>query len=58
MKAKDLIKVLSEYPDFEVSMNVTSLDNSNWGFHVDHYLVDGLCDIGHSDKIIILSGIN
>ena len=29
MKAKDLIKVLSEYPDFEVSMNVTSLDNSN-----------------------------
>lgn len=54
MKSKELIKILQEFPDFEVILSHSFRDNSAWGIAVDNYKIDELGDIGYSDKVIIL----
>jgi len=54
MKAKDLIKILQDFPEFEVVASYTHRDNSEWGLAIDSYKITELGDIGYSDKIIIL----
>ena len=53
MKAKDLAKILEEYPDFEVVLHVLdpnscTVDNP-WPSYI-HYDIEGLDDIAHSAK--------
>lgn len=55
MKAKDLIKILSENPDFEVIIR-TSLFSEMYGFNFTDVEITGLCDVGYSDKTILLDG--
>jgi len=55
MKAKELIKLLSEYPEFEVETSITIQDKSEWGITVDIYKIMGIGDIGHSEKVISLN---
>jgi len=54
MKSKELIKILQEFPDFEVILSHSFRDNSAWGIAIDNYKIDELGDIGYSDKVIIL----
>ena len=54
MKSKELIKILQEFPDFEVILSHSFRDNSAWGLAIDSYKINELGDIGYSDKVIIL----
>ena len=54
MKAKDLAKLLLEYPDYEVKANVMIMDTSDYGIEVKTYNVNDIADVGHSEQIVIL----
>ena len=55
MKAKELIELLKDFPDFDVTVKIRVIDkNSLMGFNINHYDINGISDIGYSDKIIIL----
>lgn len=54
MKGKDLIKLAEEYPDFEFEFRFTD-GYSNFP-NVRSFNHLELCDVGHSDKIVILTG--
>ena len=54
MKAKELAEMLLKYPDFDVQMVISELDNSKWGMTVRTFDIIGIGDIGHSDKVIQL----
>ena len=59
MKAKDLAKLLLEYPEFEVETSINVIDNtSTFGLRTDWYIVDGITEIGHSDHILVLDIID
>ena len=57
LKAKDLIKILEEYPDFDIILtaDVPKADSNSatfdspWPSYI-HYGIDGLDDIGHSSR--------
>ncbi|ADZ82691.1 hypothetical protein [Cellulosilyticum lentocellum] len=55
MKAKDLAEKLLEYQDFDVQFNFT--DGFSKFPNVRHFKVTGISDIGHSDKVLILDGV-
>jgi len=55
MKVRDLIKELKDYEDFDVTANITERDGSDWGLSLKSFEVDGVGDIGYSDKKIILA---
>jgi len=54
MKAKDLIKILQNFPEFEVVVSYSHRDNSGWGLAIDNYKITEFGDVCYSDKIIIL----
>lgn len=52
MKVKDLIEQLSGFEDFEVEIMVGCPDRFNY----HSYNEVEIADIGHSDKVILLTG--
>lgn len=59
MKAKDLAEKLLENPDFDVDflfMEFYAHDETCVGQRIDKYKDVTICDIGYSDKVIILTG--
>lgn len=54
MKGKDLINLAEEYPDFEFEFRFTD-GYSNFP-NVRSFNHLELCDVGHSDKVVILTG--
>ncbi len=54
MKAKELIEILKDLPEFEVELSKTILTpNEGYGLKYERYEIEELVDIGYSDKIII-----
>lgn len=59
MKAKDLAEELLKYPDFDVEFTYMTFirDSIHTPFpDIYNYTITGICDIGHSDKVIVLDG--
>ena len=57
MKAKELAELLLQYPDFEVQACFADVSNCSYEkLYPEYYTlsVDGIDDIGHSDKVIVL----
>ncbi len=60
MKAKELIKLLTEYEDFDAELKVhiavpkEELKKRSYKYPYDTYKIE-LDDIGHSDKVLLLS---
>ncbi|MFH2030296.1 MAG: hypothetical protein ABIJ40_06660 [Bacteroidota bacterium] len=54
MKAKDLAELLLENPEFNVEMALFEKDSSDWSATLRRFEINGIADIGYSDKIIIL----
>ena len=54
MKVKELIKMLEDYKDFDVEVNLFLEDNSVWGATLQSFNITGIADIGHSVKTLIL----
>ncbi len=55
MKVKELIKLLKDYPDFDVETSIFEKDNSVWGATLRSFDINGIADVGHSEKVVILS---
>ena len=56
MKAKELAEELVRCGDFDVEFRFSELDGSDYGMTVRRFKSIGIGDIGHSDKIVILTG--
>ena len=56
MKSKELAEKLLENPDFDVEFSFSENDNSTWRLSIRRFNNIEICDIGYSDKIIVLSG--
>ena len=54
MMVKDLINKLSKYEDFELEF--VFVDALQERYTLRSFKVDEITDIGHSDKVILLSG--
>lgn len=54
MKAKELIEKLKNYEDFDIEFHFT--DGFSRFPNIRRFSVDCVEDIGHSDKVIIISG--
>lgn len=54
MKVSELIEKLSPYMEFDVEFVFT--DGYSKFPNVRSFAVEGIADIGHSDKVVILSG--
>lgn len=54
MRVKDLINKLSKYEDFELEF--VFVDALQERYTLRSFNVDEITDIGHSDKVILLSG--
>lgn len=54
MRVKDLINKLSKYEDFELEF--VFVDALQECYTLRSFKVDEITDIGHSDKVILLSG--
>lgn len=54
MKVKDLIKLIKDYPDFELTTSLFLSDNSEYGAGLQSFKITGINDIGYSDKVIDL----
>lgn len=56
MKAKELIKLFSEYPDFDVVLYFMEEDNPEYeyGICLSAFTLTGVYDIGYSKKQIAL----
>jgi hypothetical protein len=52
MKAKDIIKILEQNPEFEVRINI--LTQTPPTINLDTHVITGLTDVGYSSKVIIL----
>jgi len=58
MTGKELVQIIEEegLEDYEFTFSTSHTDGrSKWGFTVHRYTIN-LEDIGHSDKVVILSG--
>ena len=54
MKAKDLIKILENVPEFDVVVTLTTeTPNEGWGIKYTNFDVKEYNDTGHSDKVIM-----
>lgn len=53
MKAKDLAELLLQHPDFDVNVVVMECTPSGLPDY-KNLNVDGIADIGYSDKVILL----
>jgi hypothetical protein len=53
MKAKELATKLMKHPDFEVKATTTAPLPNELPEWVD-FKIDGIADIGHSSKVIVL----
>ena len=59
MKAKELAEELLNYPDFDVELTymVFERDGILTPFpDVYNYKITGIADIGHRDKVVVLTG--
>jgi hypothetical protein len=56
MKAKELSKILLEYPEFEVTFGLLDEDDSFYGVNLRQFEVT-VDDIGYSSKIIKLGAL-
>ena len=56
MKSKELIKILQEFPDFEVILSHSFRDNSAWGIAVNSYKIDELGDMNLADMLVKFNG--
>jgi hypothetical protein len=54
MRASELIELLKEHPDFDVTTALFEPDGSEWGMGLRTFVVTGISDIGHSGKVIQL----
>ena len=54
MKAKELIEKLKNYEDFDIEFHFT--DGFSRFPNIRRFSVDCVEDLGHSDKVIIISG--
>lgn len=54
MKAKDLIKLLEQHPEFEVQFVFS--DKSDKFMNLRSFENIELADVGHSSKVILLTG--
>jgi hypothetical protein len=54
MTSKDLIKLLSSFPDFEVKLCATTKCDTGWGIAFERFKINGLEDVGYSDNVVIL----
>jgi len=54
MKTQDLIKLLEQYPDFQVKTTLKIADGTAWGFALYNAECMGIGDVGYSDKVISL----
>ena len=55
MKAKELAKLLLEYPDYDVQLIIPTTCPKCSFFDYTSYNVNGIADIGHSEKVIVLN---
>lgn len=54
MKAKDLIKILKNVPEFDVVVTITTeTPNKGWGIEYTHFDIKEYNDTGYSDKVIM-----
>ena len=56
MKASELAEELVRCGDFDVEFSFSELDGSDYGLAIRRFKGISICDIGHSDKVVILSG--
>lgn len=57
MQVKDLIKKLESYRDFDLEFQFTDGYEPNYGFPIIRVFQNiDVDDIGHSDKIVLISG--
>ena len=56
MKARELAAQLMRHPDFEVDFSFMEEDGSMWGIALRTFRVNGVGDVGHSEKVIKLDG--
>jgi hypothetical protein len=55
MKIKNLIKLLKQYDEeFDVKINLFEPDHGFYGMHLRTFNIDGIADVGHFDKAVIL----
>ena len=55
MKTEELVKLLNNYPGFDVKVSISYINNSlDYPLCVNSYDVTGIDDIGHSDKSLQL----
>lgn len=56
MKAKELAELLLQYPDFDVEGLYETI-NEDFGYYPTYeaFTVNGIADIGYSDKVIKLN---
>ena len=56
MKAKELIEILNQYPDFEIEACYVSEPKQDKKFlNISTFKVESVGDVGHSSKVILLS---
>lgn len=55
MKGKELAELAKQYEDFDFEFSFTDGNNGRF-INVRHFEKVELCDIGHSDKVVILTG--
>ena len=54
MKAKDLIKILENVPEFDVVVTLTTeTPNKGWGIEYTNFDIKEYNDTGYSDKVIM-----
>lgn len=56
MIAKELAEKLLQYPEYNVQFGFMEPDESNYGISLRTFENIEITDIGHSDKVIMLSG--
>ena len=54
MTSKEVIKILSSFPDFEVELCRSTPCDTGWGISFDRFKITGLEDVGYSDNVVIL----
>lgn len=55
MKGKELEKICKEYPDFDFQFIFLDGDNGKF-LNIRSFSELEIADIGHSDKVVLLSG--
>ncbi len=56
-ESKELALELLKHPEFDIEFSIFERDGSAYGAGVRSWNITGIGDIGYSDKIILLSGM-